>query len=158
MQTINRRLKITGLALLLALPHWAAAGSVGAYIDNMAPMRERVQPMEAFWKQKKAEVLPVVMREQGVDCWIVRNDEAARYYNNEGPVYTSLLPANYEGMTRASQHVPSGSQAAPRIMVFFDSGDDIEYHEPRDLGELGGAGPFFSRSCPHTCNVLPCTR
>ena len=71
MQTINRRLKITGLALLLALPHGAAAGSVGGYIDNMAPMRERVQQMEAFWKQKKAEVLPVVMREQGVDCWIV---------------------------------------------------------------------------------------
>ena len=137
MQTINRRLKITGLALLLALPHWAAAGSVGGYIDNMAPMRERVQQMEAFWKQKKAEVLPAVMREQGVDCWIVRNDEAARYYNNEGPVYTSLLPANYEGMTRASQHVPSGSQATPRIMVFFAGGDDIEYHEPRDLGELG---------------------
>ena len=76
----RKRLKITGLALLLALPHRAAAGSAGGYIDNMAPMRERVQQMEAFWKQKKAEVLPVVMREQGVDCWIVRNDacESAR--------------------------------------------------------------------------------
>lgn len=137
MQTINKRLKIAGLALLLALPRWAVAESGGGYIDNMAPMRERVQQMEAFWKQKKAEVLPVVMREQDIDCWIVRNNEAARYYNNEGPVYTSLLPANYEGMTRASQHVPSGSQATPRIMVFFAGGDDIEYHEPRDLGELG---------------------
>ena len=58
MQTIKRRLKITGLALLLALPHRAAAGSVGGYIDNMAPVRERVQQMEAFWKQKKLKFCP----------------------------------------------------------------------------------------------------
>ena len=136
METINNPLKCAGLLFLMILPSLAAADSSGGYIGNIAPMRERVQQMEAFWKQKKAEVLPLIMREQGVDFWIVRNDEAGRYYNNEGPVYTSLLPANYEGMTFPSQHVPPGSQATPRIMVFFDDGNDIEYHEPRDLREL----------------------
>lgn len=136
MRTIGCKQKSVVLALLVIVPGVLGAESSNGYIGSIAPMRERVQQMETFWKQKKVDVLPMVMREQGVDCWIVRNDEAGRYYNNEGPVYTSLLPANYEGMTLASQHLPPGRQATPRIMVFYDDGDGIEYHEPLDLRQL----------------------
>ena len=68
----------------------------GEYIKNIIPMRQRVQIMERALRWKKEHVLPMVMREQGIDLWIIRNDEADLYYNNEGPVYTSLLPADFQ--------------------------------------------------------------
>ena len=75
----------------------------GEYIKNIIPMRQRVQIMERALRWKKEHFLPMVMREQGIDLWIIRNDEADLYYNNEGPVYTSLLPADFQGIG-PSQH------------------------------------------------------
>lgn len=108
-------------------------------IENILPMRQRVQIMENFWKWKRDNVLPAVMKEQGVDLWIIRNNEADLYYNNEGPVFTSLLPANREGMTLPSQFAPPGSQRIPAFLFFYDTGDSIEYIEPQtyeDITEL----------------------
>ena len=90
----------------------------GQYIKNILPMRQRVQAMESWWKWKKEHVLPMVMREQSVDVWILRNNEADLYYNNEGPVFTSLLPANFEGMTLPSVYAHPGSQAIPKFLLF----------------------------------------
>jgi hypothetical protein len=42
--------------------------------ENIMPMRERVKLMQKWWEWKKEHVLPMVMREQGVDMWIVRNN------------------------------------------------------------------------------------
>ena len=42
----------------------------------------------------------MILREQGVDMWIIRNDEVPLYRQisyREHPVYTSLLPENHEG-------------------------------------------------------------
>ncbi|MGD9346559.1 MAG: M24 family metallopeptidase [Candidatus Aminicenantes bacterium] len=103
---------------------------------NIMPMRERVKLMQKWWDWKKKHVLPMVMREQGVDMWIVRNNEADLYYNNEGPVYTLLLPANHEGMTYPSQHVNPRSQRIPRFMMFYDTGTKIEYIEPKDYTHI----------------------
>lgn len=103
---------------------------------NILPMRERVKLMEKWWKWKRKHVLPVVMGEQGIDMWIIRNNEADLYYNNEGPVYTSLLPANHEGMTYPSKYARVGSQAIPKFMMFYDRGKDIEYVEPRDYAHV----------------------
>jgi len=103
---------------------------------NIMPMRERVKLMQKWWSWKKANVLPLVMREQGIDMWIVRNNEADLYYNNEGPVYTLLLPANHEGMTYPSQYVDPWSQSIPKFMMFYDKGDDVEYVEPRDYAHI----------------------
>ncbi len=64
-------------------------------------MRERFQIIQKFWDWKKENVLPMIMRELGVDIL---------YYNNEGPVYTFLIPANYEGMAFPGIHEPTGSQ------------------------------------------------
>ena len=72
------------------------AGS-GRDAANFIPMRERVQIMQKFWDWKRENVLPMIMREQGVDMWIIRNDEEPLYRQTsyrEHPVYTSLLPAN----------------------------------------------------------------
>ena len=78
----------------------------GEYIKNIIPMRQRVQIMERALRWKKEHVLPMVMREQGIDLWIIRNDEADLYYNNEGPVYTSLLPADFQGLAQPSTNDP----------------------------------------------------
>jgi hypothetical protein len=103
---------------------------------NILPMRERVKLMQKWWEWKKAHVLPMVMREQGIDMWIVRNNEADLYYNNEGPVYTLLLPANHEGMTYPSKYVDPWSQRIPRFMMFYDKGDEVEYVEPKDYAHI----------------------
>ena len=108
----------------------------GENLRNILPMRQRVQVMEAWWKRKKNLVLPQIMREQSVDLWIIRNDEADKYYNNEGPFYTSLLPANYEGMTTPSRHVPPGRQETPRFMAFHDTGTSVDYIEPEDYEDI----------------------
>ena len=110
---------------------------VGQYIKNILPMRERVQNMELWWKWKRKHVLPDVMREQSVDMWIIRNNEADLYYNNEGPVFTSLLSANFEGMTLPSKYASPGSQRIPSFLLFFDSGNEIQYYEPRDYEHVG---------------------
>ena len=109
---------------------------VGQYIKNILPMRERVQHMELWWKWKRKHVLPDVMREQSVDMWIIRNNEADLYYNNEGPVFTSLLSANFEGMTLPSMYASPGSQRIPSFLLFFDSGNQIQYFEPRDYEHI----------------------
>jgi hypothetical protein len=92
--------------------------------------------MESFWVWKRENVLPAVMREQGVDLWIIRNDEAELYYNNEGPVFTSLLPANHEGMTYASKYASPGSQRIPSFLIFHDSGEEIAFVEAKDYDEI----------------------
>ncbi|MBT5219229.1 MAG: M24 family metallopeptidase [Woeseia sp.] len=132
MSTSLRMLLLAGG--LLSLPVSATADEVavdhGEYQRSILPMRQRVQVMEDWWKRKEQVVLPQIMREQSVDMWIVRNDEADKYYNNEGPVYTSLLPANYEGMTTPSQYASPGSQQVPRFMLFHDNGSNVDYIEP----------------------------
>ena len=112
----------------------------GEYIKNIIPMRDRVQMMERALRWKKEHVLPKVMREQDIDMWIIRNDEADLYYNNEGPVYTSLLPADFQGMTLPSSVDPDrrgvGGQELPLFMMFRDNGDEIEYIEPADYDHI----------------------
>lgn len=112
----------------------------GEYIKNIIPMRQRVQIMERALRWKKEHVLPMVMREQGIDLWIIRNDEADLYYNNEGPVYTSLLPADFQGLAHPSTNDPgrrgTGSQELPLFLFFYDTGDDIEYIEPRSYEHI----------------------
>jgi len=103
---------------------------------NILPLRERVKLTEKWWKWKKNHVLPMVMREQGVDMWIIRDDEADLYYNNQGPVYVSLLPADHQGMAFPSKYAPPGSQRLPRFLMFYDTGEKIEEVEPRDYEHI----------------------
>ena len=99
---------------------------VGEQAANLLPLRERVAITEGWWQWRKANVLPMIMREQGVDLWIIRDDEADKYYNNEGPVFSSLVPADLRGMIYDSQH----GDARPRFLIFHDAGESIEYIEP----------------------------
>ena len=133
---------IAALALLLAggsIQAWGANAQQDA--QKMIPMRERVQIMQRFWDWKKENVLPMVMREQGIDMWIVRNDEQPEYRQasfKEGPFYTSLVPANFEGMVLSSQHADplERNAAVPELLMFYDTGTGIEYVAPRDYDHI----------------------
>ena len=103
---------------------------------NILPLRERVKLTEKWWQWKKVHVLPMVMREQGIDMWIIRDDEADLYYNNQGPVYISLLSANHQGMAYPSQYAPPGSQRLPEFLMFYDTGEKIEEVEPRNYEHI----------------------
>lgn len=105
----------------------------GPHASSLLPLRERVEIAERWTQWKKEHVLPMVMREQGVDVWIIRDNEADRYYNNEGPVFSSLAPADLRGMIFDSQH----GDARPAFLLFYDTGDEIEYVEPRDYDHIG---------------------
>jgi len=102
--------------------------------EGILPMRERVKLMEKWWKWKRKHVLPMIMREQGIDMWIIRNGEAEKYYNNQGPIFVSLLPASHEGMAYPSQYL--AGQEVPNFLMFYDKGDEIEYVEPRDYAHI----------------------
>ncbi len=112
--------------------------NAGQDIRKIIPMRERVQIEQSFWDWKRKNVLPAVMREQGVDLWIIRNNEEPLYRMTsyrEHPVFTSLLPANHEGMVLPSKFAKS-SMDVPNFLFFYDTGDDIEYIEPQDYDEI----------------------
>ncbi len=112
--------------------------NAGQDMANVIPMRQRVQIMQGFWDWKVKNLLPVILREQGIDMWIVRNDEQPEYRQTsyrEGPIYTSLLPANHEGMVFASQY--EDGLEIPEFLMFYDTGDEIEYVQPRDYAHLG---------------------
>ncbi len=123
------------IAILLCQGAASSADDVSA-IDQIPTMRERVQMMQRWWEMKRKHVLPAIMSEQKVDVWIVRNDEADKYYNNEGPVFTSLLLADFQGRVLPSIHVPDGRQTLPKFLMFIRSGDEVIYVEPRDLDEI----------------------
>ena len=141
---------VIALAMItvFTLPHTSSAEvpeipknlKPGEYIKNIIPMRQRVQIMERALRWKKEHVLPMVMREQNIDLWIIRNNEADLYYNNEGPIYTSLLTANFQGLAYPSTNDPgrrgTGDQELPLFMFYYDTGDEIEYIEPRSYEHI----------------------
>jgi hypothetical protein len=99
---------------------------------KIPPLRERVLRMEEARRWKRKHVLPMVMREQGIDLWIIRDNEADKYHNNEGPIYSSLLLADHRGMIYNSQY----RRSKPAFLLFHDTEDDIEYLEPRDYEHI----------------------
>ena len=89
-------------------------------VGNVATVREQVLKMEEWLKWRKENIVPEVMRRSGVDMWIV-----TRY---EGPLYYSLIPANYDGCVSRRYHA----------LVFLDrrNKDGIE-EITSDFNELG---------------------
>ena len=135
---MRKRLLWTAICATLAAsgcqaPTTTPQAADGPHASSLLPLRERVEIAERWTQWKKEHVLPMVMREQGVDLWIIRDNEADLYYNNEGPVFSSLVPADLRGMIFDSQH----GDARPAFLVFYDTGDAIEYVEPRDYAHLG---------------------
>jgi hypothetical protein len=76
---------------------------------QVIPWRERVQVVNDSLAERLSSLLPVLMREVGIDMWLVVNREYA-----EDPVYFSLVPAPVFAARRTT------------MLVFFDRGDGQE--------------------------------
>ncbi|MFT5286390.1 MAG: hypothetical protein ACI8TQ_002558 [Planctomycetota bacterium] len=86
------------------------------------PLRERAEVQNRWLAERLDAIVPALMREAGVDCWVL----VAREYN-EDPVVKTMLPATWLAARRRT------------ILVFFDSGEDQEFERLAvaryDIGE-----------------------
>lgn len=71
------------------------------------PIRQRVEPTNEVLRQRLDDLLPGLMREVGIDMWLVINREYA-----EDPVYFSLVPE------------PAFAARRTTMLVFHDRGDN----------------------------------
>lgn len=74
---------------------------------NILPERERAQVMNDWLKWRLDNIIPELMRREGIDMWLVINREY-----NEDPVYMSLVPEPVMNARRTS------------ILMFYDQGEE----------------------------------
>lgn len=75
--------------------------------------RQRIEPINAMLSHRLETLLPKLMRETGIEMWLVLNREYA-----EDPVYFTLVPE------------PTFAARRTTMLVFHDRGDDPETGEP----------------------------
>jgi Xaa-Pro aminopeptidase len=95
------------IVLLLML----SAQLVSAEVPNILPLKQQAAVIDRLLEDKVRTVLPRLMRQNGIDMWIVM----AREYN-EDPVIRTLLPAIWHAARRRT------------VLVMYDpgKGQDIE--------------------------------
>jgi len=109
-------LSLTRSASQIPLPTGAAPTAVsfaqpaadpghGGEIRSLLPEKERARVTNEWLKWRLDNILPALMRREGIDMWLVINREY-----NEDPVYLSLVPAPTLYARRTS------------ILIFHDSG------------------------------------
>ena len=80
-----------------------------AEMPGILPMRERAEVVDRILEKRLEEVVPDLMRREGIDMWVI----SAREYN-EDPVIKTMLPATWLAARRRT------------ILVFHDSGTEVE--------------------------------
>jgi Xaa-Pro aminopeptidase len=110
---LRRSLMMTYLGFTLALVLSAmsvsgpqAAGPADSL--NILPERERARVMDEWLKWRLENILPDLMRREGIDLWLVIVNES-----DPGPVYFTLMPATTLYVVRTS------------ILMFHDRGKDL---------------------------------
>ncbi|NOT31245.1 MAG: aminopeptidase P family protein [Planctomycetes bacterium] len=93
------------IALALACPAFLASQAVEP--AKILPQKERAALMDAWLRTRLDTLVPVLMRREGIDCWIL----VAREYD-EDPVVETMLPATWLRARRRT------------ILVFHDLGQD----------------------------------
>ncbi|MBO6505841.1 MAG: aminopeptidase P family protein [Kordiimonadaceae bacterium] len=96
------------LVATLAFAFSAAAAETWQYPEVLS-MKERAALEDAWLKKRLDTVVPAVMRERGVDMWVL----IAREYN-EDPVVKTMLPATWLSARRRT------------VLMFFDNGESVE--------------------------------
>lgn len=100
-----------GLCLLtLLLPTFLAAAKPGAIL----PERARVEAVNAVLKDRLDNLMPALMRETGIDLWLIINREYA-----EDPVYLTLVPEPVFSARRLSMLIlhDRGEKGLERLTV-----------------------------------------
>lgn len=76
-------------------------------IDNILPQKDRARVMNEILEWRLENIVPAIMRREGIDMWLV----ICREYN-EDPVYLTLVPEPTMAARRTS------------ILIFHDRGDE----------------------------------
>ena len=84
-----------------------AQGRIIGVTPAVLPLRERVAPVNEILTDRLETLLPRLMREVGIDMWLVINREYV-----EDPVYLTLVPEPVFAARRTT------------MLVFFDRGED----------------------------------
>ncbi len=105
-------LRLFAFAILVVPPAATTAGEFadGLSIDgggHVLSQRERVEPVNRMLDERLEALLPALMRETGIEMWLVINREYA-----EDPVYFTLVPR------------PSFAARRTTMLVFHDLGAD----------------------------------
>jgi len=130
-----RRLLVVPLLLLVAASVTPAAAQQDSGFRQDRPfgtLKEQAE-LQQRWLQERLEVnLPAVMREQGVDMWVV----PMREYN-EDPVFRALVSATSFAARRRT------------IYVFFDRGEELGVERlALGGGSMGGLYEAYRASQP----------
>lgn len=91
---------------------------------NILPLRERARVMNDILRWRLDNIIPEVMRREGIDMWLIINREY-----NEDPVYLSMVPEPHMYARRTS------------ILIFHDLGG--ERGVERLSGGYYGIGDFY---------------
>jgi Xaa-Pro aminopeptidase len=104
-------LTAVGMATAFASPVLRAEGvEQGRWIEAPGAVlshRQRIEPVNRALEERLTELLPRLMREVGLDMWVVINREYA-----EDPVYLTLVPEPVFAARRTT------------MLVFYDRGDE----------------------------------
>ena len=153
-----KRLILTAVLVLFLTAPWAAVEAQTATrsdswpgwelspvgeIDNILPLRERARVYNEVLEWRLDNILPTIMREEGVEMWVIINFEY-----DEDPVYMTLVPEPIMSARRLS------------ILVFHDAPDGFKKLTANWHG-AGSAGAMYqniftdrSRGANHQFTVL----
>lgn len=95
-------------------------------IDNILPERERAAVMNRWLEWRLDNIVPMVMRREGIDLWMVINREY-----NEDPVYMSMVPE------------PAMSARRLSILIFHDRGPEGFKKLTANWHGTGSAGRLY---------------
>ncbi len=121
--------KIVCLALLgfMAISAWPQVSAVypGRDIDNVLKLRDRVPVVNEWLEWRLENLLPALLRREGIDMWIVMCREI-----NEDPVFFTLVPEPVLAARRLA------------ILVFYDRGGTLG----AERYSIGGAGGGYQNA------------
>jgi Xaa-Pro aminopeptidase len=100
-----------------------ASGQTAVDSQNILPERDRARIVDGWLKWRLDNILPALMRREGIDLWVVMSNEP-----DPGPVYHSLMPATSLYVVRTS------------ILMFHDRGKElgVERLSGGNIGESAG--------------------
>lgn len=104
-----KRIVVLSMVALLAVVDHAQAQTGNDITPHILSMRERAVVIDRWTEQKLDQLVPELMRREGIDMWIL----VAREYN-EDPVLLTMLPATWQSSRRTT------------ILVFFDPGNGAQ--------------------------------
>lgn len=125
---LSRLTRVLILLMLAALTGqmtaFALQDALPADSRNILPERERARVMDDWLKWRLDNLLPDLMRREGIDLWLVIVNES-----DPGPVYFTLLPATTLYVVRTS------------ILMFHDRGKELGVE--RLSGGSSGIGDWY---------------